>query len=80
MSDRITNDIQQCGHTWKRTGMFLMKMANTHTYRGDVSGRKVVGGLEGYWEHQTPEVEWCSLCGLLRIPVPTAEPPKKETV
>lgn len=56
-----------CEHVWKRTGMFLMKMGNVYGSYG-ICGRRVVGGLEGYADYQTPEVECCEACGLLRIP------------
>ncbi len=60
-----------CDHSWKPTGMFLMKMADTHNAQGYTTGRQVVGGLNGYLDYRTPEVEWCERCGLLRIPVPS---------
>lgn len=62
-----------CLHIWKPSGMFLVKIADTRDSQGCVNGRKIVGGNEGYWPHQTPEVEVCERCGLLRIAPPISE-------
>lgn len=50
------------GHDWRPSGMFLMKQISTER------GTDVVGGLQGYWGHRTPEVERCDRCWLLRMP------------
>ena len=58
--------IELCEHDWKPTGMFLMKHADVYAAAGIV-GRQIVGGTEGYYKHQTPPVDVCKKCGLLRI-------------
>lgn len=69
---QIVDRLAPCDHDWRPTGMFLMKMADVHSH-GRTVGRRAVGGLEGYFGHQTPQVQACARCGLLRLP-PVPDP------